>query len=262
MSDVVTIGPRRAPAPGVALGALEPALASAGDGACVAGADGRIVLWNGAAEKMLGWAVREILGRPCCEVFAGHDVDGNRVCHPGCRVMRLSDLGEAVQSFDMRTRSKAGRFVWLNVSILRVPDAGPGGPATVHLFRDVTADKELLTLVHERLAATAAREAGTDPGAALSRRELDVLRLLAIGLNTRAAAERLHVSPATVRNHVQNLFAKLQVHSRLEAVAYANRHHLINMGGLATGPPCPPDARGAPAKPGRPSKLRHAPDME
>jgi DNA-binding NarL/FixJ family response regulator len=35
------------------------------------------------------------------------------------------------------------------------------------------------------------------------------------------------VSPATVRNHVQNLFAKLDVHSRLEAVAYASRHRLL-----------------------------------
>jgi DNA-binding NarL/FixJ family response regulator len=98
---------------------------------------------------------------------------------------------------------------------------------TVHLFRDVTATKELLTLVHERLTATAERESGVDHNGGLSRRELEVLRLLAIGLNTRAAAERLHVSPATVRNHVQNLFAKLDVHSRLEAVAYASRHRLL-----------------------------------
>lgn len=227
MTEIVTIGSRRAPATGVELGALEAALAGAGDGACVSGADGRIARWNRAAEKILGYAAREVLGRPCGDVFGGHDDDGNRLCHPGCRVVRLSELGEAVQSFDMRTRAKAGRFVWLNVSILRIADAGPGGPATVHLFRDVTADKELLTLVHEHRAATAQSEAGTAPEAALSRRELDVLRLLALGLNTRAAAERLHVSPATVRNHVQNLFAKLGVHSRLEAVAYANRHKIV-----------------------------------
>ena len=141
--------------------------------------------------------------------------------------MKLMDIGETIQSFDMKTRSKAGHPVWLNVSILRVPDAGPSGPVTVHLFRDVTATKELLTLVHERLTATADREAGADAKAVLTRREVEVLRLLALGLNTRAAAERLHVSPATVRNHVQNLFAKLDGHSRLEAVAYASRHRLL-----------------------------------
>jgi PAS domain S-box-containing protein len=218
MSDNGTIDRRRASVPDVTLGPLAPALAAAGDGACVVGADGRIVLWNRAAEKILGYAARETLGRPCCDVFVGHDDDSNRLCYQG---------GETIRSFDMKTRSKAGQPVWLNVSILRLPEAGPSGAATVHLFRDVTADKELLALIHERRAATEAREAGVDPQAVLSRRELEVLRLLAIGLNTRAAAERLHVSPATVRNHVQNLFAKLDVHSRLEAVAYATRHRLL-----------------------------------
>ena len=59
---------------------------------------------------------------------------------------------------------------------------------------------------------------------ALTRRELEVLRLMAGGANTKALAERLHVSPATVRNHAQNIFAKLGVHSRLEAVAHVTTH--------------------------------------
>ena len=227
MSDITTNGHRRAPLPDLTLGPLAPALAAAGDGACVVGADGRIVLWNRAAEKMLGYAAREALGRPCCDVFVGHDDDGNRLCYQGCHIMKLMEIGETIRSFDMKTRSKAGQPVWLNVSILRLPEAEASGAATVHLFRDVTATKELLTLVDERRAATAQRDAGVDPTAVLSRRELEVLRLLAIGLNTRDAAERLHVSPATVRNHVQNLFAKLDVHSRLEAVAYATRHRLL-----------------------------------
>jgi DNA-binding CsgD family transcriptional regulator len=47
------------------------------------------------------------------------------------------------------------------------------------------------------------------------------------GLSTALTAERLHVSRATVRNHIQNIFGKLGVHSRLEAVAHANKHRLI-----------------------------------
>lgn len=210
--------------------ALEHALMRAGDGVCAVGPDGRITLWNRAAEKILGYTGRDVMGHPCCDVFAGHDDDGNRLCYRGCHVATLVTMGEAVQSFDMRTRTKAGRPVWLNISILTV-STDDGGSAdritTVHLFRDVTATKEMLTLIQERLAAKSEREAGVDPAAVLSRRELEVLRLLAVGLNTRAAADRLHVSPATVRNHVQNLFAKLGVHSRLEAVAYASRHRLL-----------------------------------
>jgi PAS domain S-box-containing protein len=205
---------------------LDQALARAGDGV-FAVRDGRLVLWNRAAEKILGYAAREVVGRLCCDIFVGHDDHGNRLCYQGCHVMTLIKLGEPIQSFDMKTRTKTGHPVWLNVSILAVPDATPGVTVTVHLFRDVTATKELLTLVHERLTASADRDNGVDRAGVLSRRELEVLRLLAAGLNTKSAADRLHVSPATIRNHVQNLFGKLDVHSRLEAVAYASRHRLL-----------------------------------
>jgi PAS domain S-box-containing protein len=206
--------------------ALRPALERAGDGAFVIGADGRIALWNRAAERMLGYPAREVLGRPCCDLFVGMDGSGNRLCYRGCHVMSLVKLGEPVQSFDMRTRTRNGRAVWLNISILSI--AGhPDGGCTIHLFRDVTATRELLTLVHERLAGPAPGTAPGSPGAALSRRELEVLRLMAEGASTSVAAERLHVSRATIRNHVQNILGKLGVHSRLEAVAFATKHRLF-----------------------------------
>jgi PAS domain S-box-containing protein len=206
------------------LGSLQAVLGSAGDGVFVIRGDGRIALWNRLAERILGYAAREVMGRRCCEIFAGFDGDGNRLCYEGCHVQSLLRIGEPVQSFDMRTRTKTGRPVWLNVSILSMNDAA-GEKVAVHLFRDVTATKELLRLVHERLSSPP--PAGGEPAAVLSRREIDVLRLMVEGLNTAAAAARLHVSHSTVRNHVQNIFAKLDVHSRLEAVAYATRHRLL-----------------------------------
>ena len=206
--------------------ALRPTLDRAGDGAFVIGADGRIALWNRAAERILGYAPRDVLGRPCCDVFVGMDGSGNRLCYQGCHVMNLIRLDEPVQSFDMRTRTKSGRAVWLNISILSARD-GPGAPYTIHLFRDVSATRELLTLVHERLAGPAPGNAPGSPGASLSRRELEVLRLMVEGASTSASAARLHVSRATIRNHVQNIFGKLGVHSRLEAVAFAAKHRLF-----------------------------------
>jgi PAS domain S-box-containing protein len=204
---------------------LTAMLERAGDGAFVIGADGRIELWNRAAERILGYPAREVLGRPCCAVFVGVDDSGNRLCYQGCHVMNLIKLEEPVQSFDMRTRSKSGNPVWINVSILAAPANARG--QTVHLFRDVTATKELLRLVHERLAGPPTGNAPGGPGASLSRRELEVLRLMAEGASTVVAAERLHVSRATVRNHVQNILVKLGVHSRLEAVAFATKHRLF-----------------------------------
>ena len=52
---------------------LDLALARAGDGAFVIGADSRIVLWNRSAERILGYTPRDVIGRPCCDVFVGHD---------------------------------------------------------------------------------------------------------------------------------------------------------------------------------------------
>jgi PAS domain S-box-containing protein len=110
---------------------LDQALARAGDGAFVIGGDGRILLWNRSAERVLGYAARDVLGRPCCEVFAGYDDDGNRLCYQGCHVMSLVRMDEPIQSFDMRTRTKPGRPVWINVSVLRTPrrhgDQGAAG---------------------------------------------------------------------------------------------------------------------------------------
>lgn len=204
---------------------LEQALAGAGDGVFAVGPKGQVMLWNRSAEKILGWSEAEVMGRPCCEIFTGLDSRGNRLCYQGCHVMSLVKLGEPVQHFDMQTRTKAGRPVWLNFSILEAPGGSASRSLTIHFFRDVTASKELLRVVSERLQSPAAPRADTET--VLSRRELEILRLMAGGANTKALAERLNVSPATIRNHAQNIFAKLGVHSRLEAVAYANQNRLV-----------------------------------
>jgi DNA-binding NarL/FixJ family response regulator len=67
----------------------------------------------------------------------------------------------------------------------------------------------------------------------LSNRELQVLALLAEGASSQRIAEALDISTNTVRTHVQSILTKLQVHSRLQAVAFAIRHDLLaDQGGL------------------------------
>ena len=71
-------------------------------------------------------------------------------------------------------------------------------------------------------------QAGDDSSARpLSRREADVLQLMADGASTQEIAERLHLSHHTVRNHVQHIFARLGAHSKLEAVAIGLRRGLV-----------------------------------
>jgi DNA-binding NarL/FixJ family response regulator len=58
----------------------------------------------------------------------------------------------------------------------------------------------------------------------LSKREVEVLRLLGEGLTNAEIAARLYISTKTVASHVGNLFAKLQLRNRAEAAAFAHRH--------------------------------------
>ncbi len=61
----------------------------------------------------------------------------------------------------------------------------------------------------------------------LTRREREVLKLLAAGATSDQLADELSLSPHTVRTHIQNIMSKLQVHSRLEAATLAVRHGIV-----------------------------------
>jgi DNA-binding NarL/FixJ family response regulator len=63
----------------------------------------------------------------------------------------------------------------------------------------------------------------------LTERELEVLRLVARGLNNREVAKELFISENTVKNHVRNILEKLQLHSRMEAVMYAMKEKLLDL---------------------------------
>ena len=67
------------------------------------------------------------------------------------------------------------------------------------------------------------------PTPRLTDRELEVLKLVAQGLNNREIAKRLFISENTVKNHVRNILEKLQLHSRMEAMVYAVREKLLEI---------------------------------
>jgi DNA-binding NarL/FixJ family response regulator len=68
------------------------------------------------------------------------------------------------------------------------------------------------------------------PPPKLTDREMEVLRLVARGMNNRDIAKELFISENTVKNHVRNILEKLQIHSRMEAVMIAVREKLIEFG--------------------------------
>ena len=68
------------------------------------------------------------------------------------------------------------------------------------------------------------------PPPKLTDREMQVLKLVAKGMNNRDIAKELFISENTVKNHVRNILEKLQIHSRMEAVMVAVREKLIEFG--------------------------------
>ncbi len=61
----------------------------------------------------------------------------------------------------------------------------------------------------------------------LSKREVEVLEQLSKGLSYTSIADNLFLSPSTVRKHIENIYKKLQVHSKIEAVEKAKNHNII-----------------------------------
>jgi DNA-binding NarL/FixJ family response regulator len=89
----------------------------------------------------------------------------------------------------------------------------------------------LRLLLHERDVREASQE---HPLASLTPREREVLSYLAEGIGRREVAERMQLSANTIRSHLQNLMAKLEVHSSLEAVALTRRANAHDAASRAT----------------------------
>jgi DNA-binding NarL/FixJ family response regulator len=74
-----------------------------------------------------------------------------------------------------------------------------------------------------------AEETRPFPAPRLTDREMEVLRLVAQGLNNRDIAGKLFISENTVKNHIRNILEKLHLHSRIQAVAYAVKEKLLEI---------------------------------
>ena len=84
----------------------------------------------------------------------------------------------------------------------------------------------IATMLLERLREHAA-PAYTRDGGELTARELEILRLVAAGLDNLDIARELVISPQTVKSHVSNILAKLQLDNRIQAAVHAVRHGLV-----------------------------------
>lgn len=139
---------------------------------------------------------------------------------PELAVLMLTIYEESDKVFDALCSGACGYLV-KNTPPSRLLDAikevyEGGSPMSSRIARDViNAFKEGTIL------------ADSEPEYKLSEREIEVLNKLAEGNNYREIADALFISVDTVRHHIRNIYKKLHVHSRSEAVAKAIRRKLI-----------------------------------
>lgn len=194
-------------------------LARTADGVVCVGPDLRVLDWNQGATRILGYSSAGAKGKACYEIFQGEDRCGNVVCGRDCPALGGLRRGELAPTRDLLARDSAGRKVWLSLTTVVPPFGYREECLLVHVFRETALPPELERLVAERLRGER-RPSALSP---LSSREREVLCLLAEGASTTEIARRLYISPATARNHIQHILARLGVSSRLEAVTLALR---------------------------------------
>jgi DNA-binding NarL/FixJ family response regulator len=141
-----------------------------------------------------------------------------RTTHPGVRTVVLAEKDDPRRAA-LALQAGASGWVAKDCSLSRLLTVIRG------VLRDEThLPPALLTGVLREL--TAARKHRTESERlveSLTPREREVLRCMVAGLGRKAVAERLFLSPHTVRTHMQNVLGKLGVHSTLAAVALARR---------------------------------------
>ncbi len=214
---------------------LLQSLAEMADGVMAADGKQRILLWNRAAEALLGVTAQDALGRHCYQVLRCRDERGAPMCEQGCRTMTLATQGVPLPTSNILTQTTRGQPVWLNVSRLMLPPNRHDRASLIYFFRDVSRQIAVEQVLHQlaaSLARVCAQGYSSNPGAPdlgmpLTGRERQVLALLAEGLGTSGLAGKLGISLCTAKNHIRHLLSKLGAHTRLEAVSLASRRNLI-----------------------------------
>jgi two-component system NarL family response regulator len=145
---------------------------------------------------------------------------------PHCKILMLTISDEEADLYDA-IKAGASGYLLKEIPIEEVADA----------VRSVWAGQSRISpsMASKLLTEFAAISKASDekpqmPAPKLTDREMEVLRLVAQGMNNRDIAKELFISENTVKNHIRNILEKLQLHSRMEAAMYAVRENLLDLG--------------------------------
>ena len=181
---------------------------------------GVIVLWNSAAEKAFGFPANVALGQPCWKLLAGKDAYGNHYCNKHCSVRKMAFRHTPANTFKASYKTASGERKQFTVSSVTIFDNN-GSAQLLHICHP---EKRMMEDNNNSLESN--NRTNCHRGT-LTRREIEVLALLADGKNTREIVSELGISTYTVRNHIHRVLHKLHVHRRLDAVLLGKRLGLI-----------------------------------
>lgn len=210
--------------------ALFAALANATCGAYAVTLDQKIVFWNRAAEGILGFRSEEVVGRHCYEVVRTRAEEfASTQCSNGCPSIRYLRAGLVPLASQLHLVCSSGERKWIDVKPMVVTGVYADAPLLVHLFEEghrVDAPDSGSHALRDAIVASGADILSDGPspspvqttGTSLTKRELEVLRLMALGRDTPSIAVELDISRHTVRNHIRNLRQKLKAGTKLDAV--------------------------------------------
>lgn len=215
-------------------------LESAHVGAYAVSLDQTIVSWNQAAQRILGFSPEQVLGRRCYDVLAGLTAGGIvPECLEGCPSMRALKAGEVPGAVDVRILCASGERREVTVTPMVVAGRGNDAPVLVHVIHDRSGSESPESATHsvrEGLMQRGADVVSDRPASApdpahvseLTPRELEVLRLVALGRSTPEIARQLGISSHTVLNHIRHFRRKLDATTKLEAVVTAARLGILD----------------------------------
>ncbi len=214
-------------------------LSNTQDAVFIVDSDQRIVVWNKAAERILGYKPEDALGQYCFELLEGNLPCSEGTCQKNCNVFELTRQNLPPPTYTRLIRCKDANTHWLRLTHIGIPLSAKSTQAVVvHLVNDIgeqMRDRQLL----ERLAGYAKEQPDRFgsieedppppvPEPQLTNREVEVLRMLAEGARTKDIAVRMRIQVSTVRNYIQKILEELGVHTRLEAVLVAIEQKLVH----------------------------------
>ncbi|BEQ14129.1 helix-turn-helix transcriptional regulator [Desulfoferula mesophila] len=224
------MSPRPSSAP--ALTAWE-ILANLGDSLMIVDRDYRVIWCKEPLMETPG-SESEAVGHFCYQIFAGRDTP----CTRACPVKPMFAQGRP-QAVERHMLTSEGREIWREARAYPILDRRGAVAFAARISFDITHRKkrqsrledEVLTLERslEEMNRFQLGELPFQPqgDASLTKRELEVLRLVAQGLSKPSIAKVLGISQNTVKRHVGNIFNKLGVNDRAQAAVWAARQGLV-----------------------------------